>query len=154
MATKNEMGMRITINRLLLLSESFIGRKFKDQLHQFSTKQWTQDYQTRNTSNKALMNCDVAPKKTRRKYVTHWANLPDILLERIFSHLTIRERFYASLVCKTWNRAFYLPNVWSRFVLEDTTLTRARFNYYQGWQVSKMMIYVVFKLNFGLFSMF
>ena len=29
---------------------------------------------------------------------TQWSNLPDHILERIFSHLTIKERYYASLV--------------------------------------------------------
>lgn len=69
------------------------------------------------------------------KEYSKWCDLPDLLLERIFSYLTIREKYYASLVCKNWYRAFHLPYVWSEFVLEDNTLTRSRFNYYSGWQV-------------------
>lgn len=60
--------------------------------------------------------------------------MPDIILEQIYEYLTRRERYYASLVCKNWYRAFKLPKVWSTFVLDDTTLTRGKFNYYSGWQ--------------------
>lgn len=66
---------------------------------------------------------------------SNWNNLPDLILEKVFSYLTIRERYYASMVCRAWYRAFHLPYVWSTFVLEDTTLTRRKFNYYYGWQV-------------------
>lgn len=37
-------------------------------------------------------------------------------------------------VCRNWYEAFYLPQVWSTFVIDDQTLTRAKFNYYSGWQ--------------------
>lgn len=70
------------------------------------------------------------------KVYSKWSELPDLLLEKIFSYLSIREKYYCSLVCQSWHRAFYLPYVWSQFVLEDTTLTRGKFNYYSGWQVS------------------
>lgn len=63
-----------------------------------------------------------------------WCNLPDLLLENIFSHLTLRDRYYASLVCRHWYEAFYMPDVWSNFLIDDQTLTRAKFNYYSGWQ--------------------
>ncbi|XP_031350774.1 uncharacterized protein LOC116176386 isoform X2 [Photinus pyralis] len=63
-----------------------------------------------------------------------WSQLPDILLGKIFSYLSIRQKYYCSLVCRGWYRAFYLPEVWAQFVLEDSTLTRGRFNYYSGWQ--------------------
>ena len=33
-----------------------------------------------------------------------------------------------------WYRAFYLPHVWSNFLVEDATLGRMRYNYYSGWQ--------------------
>uniref|UniRef100_A0A182N2U6 F-box domain-containing protein n=1 Tax=Anopheles dirus TaxID=7168 RepID=A0A182N2U6_9DIPT len=65
---------------------------------------------------------------------TQWSNLPDHILERIFAHLTIKERYYASLTCYGWYRAFYLPRVWSNFLVEDATLGRMRYNYYSGWQ--------------------
>ncbi|XP_055535829.1 uncharacterized protein LOC129724722 isoform X2 [Wyeomyia smithii] len=55
-------------------------------------------------------------------------------MERIFAHLSIRERYYASLTCNSWYRAFYLPNVWSNFLVEDRTLSRLKYNYYSGWQ--------------------
>ncbi|XP_024936759.1 uncharacterized protein LOC107263591 isoform X2 [Cephus cinctus] len=68
------------------------------------------------------------------KTYSAWDQLPDILLEEIFSYLSIRDRYYAALVCRSWYRAFKLNNVWSTFTLEDTTLTRGKFNYYSGWQ--------------------
>lgn len=37
-------------------------------------------------------------------------------------------------VCKNWYDAFYLPQVWSSFFVDDQTLTRSKFNYYSGWQ--------------------
>lgn len=77
---------------------------------------------------------DEAQREEFKEY-SHWSELPDLLLEQIFAYLTIREKYYASLVCKQWYRAFYLPQVWADFVLEDNTLTRGRFNYYSGWQV-------------------
>ncbi|XP_043283520.1 uncharacterized protein [Venturia canescens] len=68
------------------------------------------------------------------RFYSCWDQTPDILLEEIFSYLTMRERYNASLVCKSWYRAFHLQRVWDKFILEDTTLTRGKFNYYSGWQ--------------------
>ncbi|XP_050314625.1 uncharacterized protein LOC126749056 isoform X2 [Anthonomus grandis grandis] len=65
---------------------------------------------------------------------SRWSELPDLLLEKIFSYLTTKERYYASCVCTGWHRAFYFPYVWRQFILEDHTLTRSKFNYYLGWQ--------------------
>ncbi|KAJ6647067.1 F-box/LRR-repeat protein 3 [Pseudolycoriella hygida] len=65
---------------------------------------------------------------------SNWCYLPDILLEQIFSYLPVKDRYYASLVCRNWNEAFYMPQVWSSFFVDDQTLTRAKFNYYSGWQ--------------------
>lgn len=65
-----------------------------------------------------------------------WSELPDLLLEDIFSYLTIQERYYSSMVCKNWRRVFYLANAWRTFVFDDKTLTRRLFNYYSGWQVN------------------
>ncbi|XP_071572676.1 uncharacterized protein [Temnothorax nylanderi] len=76
---------------------------------------------------------DTEEDKLCKEY-SSWDQIPDILLEEIFSYLTIRERYYASLVCRSWYRAFKLQSVWSTFTLEDTTLTRGKFNYYSGWQ--------------------
>ncbi|XP_058065276.1 uncharacterized protein LOC131214943 [Anopheles bellator] len=67
-------------------------------------------------------------------WTERWSNLPDHILERIFSHLTLKERYYASLTCYGWYRAFYLPHVWSSFLVEDATLGRMKYNYYSGWQ--------------------
>ncbi|XP_063227639.1 uncharacterized protein LOC134533865 [Bacillus rossius redtenbacheri] len=65
---------------------------------------------------------------------SRWSLLPDLVLEQILSHLTMREKYAASLVCRSWSRAFRLPRVWHTFVYEDSTLTRRKYNYYYGWQ--------------------
>lgn len=63
-----------------------------------------------------------------------WCDLPDLILEKVFSYLTMRERYYCSMVCRRWNDGFYLPLAWSVFIFDERTLTRRRFNYYSGWQ--------------------
>ncbi|KAB7507702.1 F-box/LRR-repeat protein 21 [Armadillidium nasatum] len=67
---------------------------------------------------------------------SQWNCLPDLLLEQIFQYLTIRERFYASQVCRSWNEAFYFPRVWYTFNMYDGLLTKRKFNYYAGWEIS------------------
>uniref|UniRef100_A0A336LJA2 CSON011768 protein n=1 Tax=Culicoides sonorensis TaxID=179676 RepID=A0A336LJA2_CULSO len=68
------------------------------------------------------------------KEYSQWNELPDLLLEEIFSYLTVQERYYASLVCSRWRDIFYLPGVWKNFIVKDKTLTRQKYNYYSGWQ--------------------
>ncbi|KAL1140335.1 hypothetical protein AAG570_000267 [Ranatra chinensis] len=63
-----------------------------------------------------------------------WDQLPDLIMEKVYGYLSMRERYYASMVCWSWYRAFYLPKAWEVFVFDETTLTRKRFNYYTGWQ--------------------
>ncbi|RZC42746.1 uncharacterized protein BDFB_000327 [Asbolus verrucosus] len=106
----------------------------RDKHHKFSPELWNEMYKSKNTGSKAIY-IDLEEEEQREdKQYSRWSDLPDLLLEEIFSYLSIREKYYASLVCKSWYRAFYLPYVWSQFVLEDNTLTRGRFNYYSGWQ--------------------
>lgn len=66
--------------------------------------------------------------------MSRWSDLPDLLLEEIFAYLSIGTRYYASMVCRNWYRAFYLKKVWSNFAVGDNTLCRRKFNYYSGWQ--------------------
>ncbi|KAL0277063.1 UNVERIFIED_CONTAM: hypothetical protein PYX00_004479 [Menopon gallinae] len=63
-----------------------------------------------------------------------WDKLPDLLLERIFSYLSMREKYWASMTCRSWYRIFHMPNSWATFIVDDTTLTRRKFNYYSGWE--------------------
>ena len=63
-----------------------------------------------------------------------WEDLPEILLEEIYTYLTPKERHLASQVCATWYTGFYSPRVWETFVLEKRTLTRRRFNFFKGIQ--------------------
>lgn len=64
-----------------------------------------------------------------------WDKLPDLILENVFSYLSMREKYWASMTCRNWYRAFHMQKTWSTFVLDDYTLTRRKFNYYSGWQV-------------------
>lgn len=73
--------------------------------------------------------------KTTVKYKGDWNNLPDLLLENIFSFLNTKEKYNASSTCQSWYSSFHLPYSWHTFVFDDTTLTRRKFNYYSGWQV-------------------
>ena len=85
---------------------------------------------------------------------SYWSYLPDLILEKVFSYLSIRERYYASMVCRTWYRAFHLPYVWSTFALDDSTLTRRKFNYYYGWQVwyKNISFFISCQINFKVMS--
>ncbi|EDW74852.2 uncharacterized protein Dwil_GK15904 [Drosophila willistoni] len=69
-----------------------------------------------------------------KRVYSNWCYLPDLILEEVFTYLSPKERYYASLVCRQWYRAFYLPTVWNNFVVDDRTLTRPKYNYYSGWQ--------------------
>ncbi|GAB6022305.1 hypothetical protein CHUAL_006425 [Chamberlinius hualienensis] len=73
-------------------------------------------------------------KKQPRAFVPHWEDLPDLVLEDIFSRLSIRDRYYASLTCWNWNRAFHSSQIWTTFVMQEKTLTRRKYNYYMGYQ--------------------
>ncbi|KAG5897483.1 hypothetical protein JTB14_031107 [Gonioctena quinquepunctata] len=104
--------------------------------HNLRTYLWTERYKDIKIGHKAVyidLEDDKRDNDGNKEY-SKWSELPDLLLEQIFSYLGIREKYYASLVCRNWYRAFHLPYVWSCFVLEDNTLTRSRFNYYSGWQ--------------------
>lgn len=74
------------------------------------------------------------------KYKGDWNNLPDLLLENIFSYLNAGDKYNASTTCQSWHSVFYLPYSWHTFIFDDTTLTRRKFNYYSGWQVSTFVM--------------
>lgn len=58
-----------------------------------------------------------------------WWEASQVLLQ-----YTRQINMFIPQVCRQWYEAFYLPQVWSTFVIDDQTLTRAKFNYYSGWQ--------------------
>lgn len=47
-----------------------------------------------------------------------WARLPQELLLHIFQYLPLLDRAYASQVCRTWNQAFHMPELWRCFEFE------------------------------------
>lgn len=48
----------------------------------------------------------------------NWAQLPQELLLHIFQYLTLLDRAYASQVCRGWNQAFHMPELWRCFEFE------------------------------------
>ncbi|KAL1494260.1 hypothetical protein ABEB36_009884 [Hypothenemus hampei] len=112
---------------------SFLAKT--DRNHRFSKQVWYEMYKSKPTIGTQAMFIDIdQPECSTKNEYSQWNDLPDLLLEEVFSYLSIKERYYASCVCKNWHNAFYLPYVWKQFVLEDHTLTRSKFNYYLGWQ--------------------
>lgn len=47
-----------------------------------------------------------------------WARLPQELLLQIFQYLPLLDRAYASQVCRGWNQAFHMPELWRCFEFE------------------------------------
>lgn len=48
----------------------------------------------------------------------NWAQLPQELLLHIFQYLPLLDRAYASQVCREWNQAFHMPELWRCFEFE------------------------------------
>lgn len=63
-----------------------------------------------------------------------WEALPSILLEDIFSFLTITQRYYCSQVCRTWYETFHSPVIWYTFTFDGTIFTRKKFNLFRGYE--------------------
>ena len=63
-----------------------------------------------------------------------WKSLPPELLCSIYGLLSMRDRHSASQVCRHWFQCFYIPSVWTHFILDDLALTKRKFNYYLGYQ--------------------
>uniref|UniRef100_A0A3Q3JZM7 F-box domain-containing protein n=2 Tax=Monopterus albus TaxID=43700 RepID=A0A3Q3JZM7_MONAL len=48
----------------------------------------------------------------------HWECLPQEILLHIFQYLPLLDRAYASQVCRGWNQAFHMPELWRCFEFE------------------------------------
>lgn len=48
-----------------------------------------------------------------------WAELPDLVIEKIYSYLNHERKYYCSLVCRRWYEAFHYPYAWSTLVIAD-----------------------------------
>lgn len=49
---------------------------------------------------------------------SNWARLPQELLLHVFQYLPLLDRAYASQVCRGWNQAFHMPELWRCFEFE------------------------------------
>ncbi|KAF6028728.1 hypothetical protein EB796_012960 [Bugula neritina] len=65
--------------------------------------------------------------------VCDWATLPDLLLEKVFYFLSLRDRYHASTVCRHWYNVFYSPSIWRELVMTPTTFTHLRHTPYKGY---------------------
>lgn len=55
---------------------------------------------------------DTDPEDDERGINTSgWGILPDLVIEKVFSYLSIPQRYSASMVCQQWQRVRY-PTVW------------------------------------------
>ena len=63
-----------------------------------------------------------------------WDELPTILLEDIFSLLSIDQRYTCSQVCRLWYETFHSPVVWYTFTFNGVLFTRKKFNLYHGYE--------------------
>lgn len=50
--------------------------------------------------------------------VSNWARLPQEILLHIFQYLPLLDRAFASQVCRVWNQAFHMPELWRCFEFE------------------------------------
>ena len=69
------------------------------------------------------------PAKTRKKawqqlreeedvFICDWTRLPQEMLLHIFQYLPLLDRAFASQVCRDWNHAFHMPELWRCFEFE------------------------------------
>lgn len=48
----------------------------------------------------------------------NWTRLPQELLLHVFQYLPLLDRAFASQVCRGWNQAFHMPELWRCFEFE------------------------------------
>jgi hypothetical protein len=53
---------------------------------------------------KKLSALEQEEEEERGENESGWGLLPDLLIEKVFSYLSIRERYSASMVCQQWQR--------------------------------------------------
>ncbi|XP_031622465.1 uncharacterized protein LOC116340235 [Contarinia nasturtii] len=53
-----------------------------------------------------------------------WTSLDDLIMEKIFTMLSIGDRFNASMVCQRWSLCFDLPKVWRKVDIDGYWLTK------------------------------
>ena len=63
-----------------------------------------------------------------------WEALPSILLQEIFSFLSINQRYHCSQVCRSWYEVFHSPVIWYTFTFDGITFTRKKFNLFRGYE--------------------
>ncbi|XP_062567672.1 F-box/LRR-repeat protein 8-like [Saccostrea cucullata] len=53
---------------------------------------------------------------TEEENFLSWSSLPDHIIVKIFSYLSLHDKFQASFVCKSWNDCFHFPVLWADFI--------------------------------------
>ncbi|KAI3377534.1 hypothetical protein L3Q82_008701 [Scortum barcoo] len=59
---------------------------------------------------------DVEEEEEKKR--ARWERLPQEILLHIFQYLPLLDRAYASQVCRGWNQAFHMPELWRCFEFE------------------------------------
>lgn len=57
-----------------------------------------------------------------------WADMPVLVLEKIYAQLGLKERYRCSLVCWKWYEQFYSPRLWEALDVRSDTFLRRRYN--------------------------
>lgn len=58
------------------------------------------------------------PSEDCEDAASSWAWLPQEILLRVFQYLPLLDRAFASQVCRGWNEAFHMPELWRCFEFE------------------------------------
>lgn len=58
------------------------------------------------------------PDEDSEDQMSNWARLPQEILLHIFQYLPLLDRAFASQVCRGWNQAFHMPELWRCFEFE------------------------------------
>ncbi|KAL5022650.1 hypothetical protein ScPMuIL_001805 [Solemya velum] len=56
-----------------------------------------------------------------------WSSLPEHIILRILSYLSLQEKYHASLTCKMWHTCFNMPELWRKFSFWFYTPSQKRF---------------------------
>ncbi|CAF0712121.1 unnamed protein product [Brachionus calyciflorus] len=97
------------------------GKGYRPKNYQFNGTHSNRYRKKFNTGNYYRPNFTkpLAPNNCRNTPVLYdYSQLPNIVLANIYSHLNLKDRLSASLVCKTWRLGLFNPSLW-----QDSNIT-------------------------------
>uniref|UniRef100_A0A915HZF4 F-box domain-containing protein n=1 Tax=Romanomermis culicivorax TaxID=13658 RepID=A0A915HZF4_ROMCU len=63
-----------------------------------------------------------------------WSLLPGDILTSIFDRLPVKNKYRASMACRSWYQAFKSEHSWRTLCYNERTFTRKKFTMHTGWQ--------------------